>query len=778
MRFYYLLIPFILSLLAIVSLMAMAFVPLCHSSIIVDWHHPDGHKAWIEIHDDTDPRPAFPDNMADSGLETGQAGNSTLTLTGGKLAGDVDFPGVGNGGFFYSPPPPWGGGGGKPSGLFDIDLVILQPIISWLMSIGKHSVSFEWQLSYLKQFLEHTALKTHYADHSEAGNVDGKPSGEAPDNQPEGENNHDQEQSDESEGQENPPPEENGKDDNGEGAGNSPSPSATTQNLQELANRLIAIIERNNRLAAFKLKDILNGLDMPQRLQVLETTGTNFEGRPVTPLEAVLELRRVSKDNSIRNLFIKQLILATSGVRKPFNSPDIWSELQHITPTDHRVMPEAGNNNLRILSRIVLDIIDKANLSDQHPPIIRFERSCFNEYFIRLFLTYSNPLKLIHNLLEEIPDVAIRCDVFMVAPSLTFPARFLDNFIHFYQHPSFHELQDFKNKLWNKLADLASLPDSDHNASGSVSESADPANDRYLQQGAKPKQLTRANGSNLTQPTLNEQLAALIVENERLSNDNQRLAADNEWLRNSRKSLKAQNYHLTEQLANIQQMPVASPPIPDSGTMDRLDHQETGSNEQVARQPVQETPKPLCDHYHRLCRVRFKCCETFFPCHRCHNEKVDGNEIACKTNGLNAKDATMLKCSLCDYEGEINESSQTCPNCNKQMSEYYCSICKQFTSLAKDPHHCDKCGICRIHRDRSFHCDTCNACLDKKLKDNHSCQPGHSECSICLEDTFSGCQILPCSHKVHRECAIAMIQNGIRTCPVCRAPLFSGDNND
>ena len=30
-----------------------------------------------------------------------------------------------------------------------------------------------------------------------------------------------------------------------------------------------------------------------------------------------------------------------------------------------------------------------------------------------------------------------------------------------------------------------------------------------------------------------------------------------------------------------------------------------------------------------------------------------------------------------------------------------------------------------------------------------------------LQDAFSGCQILPCSHKVHRECAIAMIQNGM-----------------
>lgn len=32
---------------------------------------------------------------------------------------------------------------------------------------------------------------------------------------------------------------------------------------------------------------------------------------------------------------------------------------------------------------------------------------------------------------------------------------------------------------------------------------------------------------------------------------------------------------------------------------------------------------------------------------------------------------------------------------------------------------------------------------------------------ILSQDAFSGCQILPCSHKVHRDCAIAMIQNGV-----------------
>ncbi|CAB4034302.1 RING finger and CHY zinc finger domain-containing 1, partial [Paramuricea clavata] len=35
-------------------------------------------------------------------------------------------------------------------------------------------------------------------------------------------------------------------------------------------------------------------------------------------------------------------------------------------------------------------------------------------------------------------------------------------------------------------------------------------------------------------------------------------------------------------------------------------------------------------------------------------------------------------------------------------------------------------------------------------------------------DAFTGCQILPCSHKVHKECATQMIRSGITRCPICR----------
>lgn len=191
---------------------------------------------------------------------------------------------------------------------------------------------------------------------------------------------------------------------------------------------------------------------------------------------------------------------------------------------------------------------------------------------------------------------------------------------------------------------------------------------------------------------------------------------------------------------------------------------------QGERTPIQESINWQCQHYQRLCSVSFPCCGVFYPCHRCHNESD-----ACEIDDMKAKQATHVKCASCGHEDEISERSQDCSSCGERLSQYFCAKCKHFTGMENKPFHCDKCGICRIHSDKSFHCDVCNVCLDKRLEGNHKCRvnSGHDECCICLEDAFSGCQILPCSHKVHKECAVAMIQNGIRSCPICRHPLFN-----
>ena len=177
-----------------------------------------------------------------------------------------------------------------------------------------------------------------------------------------------------------------------------------------------------------------------------------------------------------------------------------------------------------------------------------------------------------------------------------------------------------------------------------------------------------------------------------------------------------------------------------------------------------------CHHYQRRCLVKFECCNVFFSCQYCHNDSKE-----CSNDKTLSSAATHYKCTTCDHEGKIAENSQHCAHCQTTMATYFCSVCKHFTSTFPDPYHCEKCGVCRINKGNAFHCDVCNVCLYKWFENIDKCLPNsnHDTCGVCLEDAFWGCLILPCSHKVHQPCAIAMIQHGIRTCLICRHPLFS-----
>ena len=57
--------------------------------------------------------------------------------------------------------------------------------------------------------------------------------------------------------------------------------------------------------------------------------------------------------------------------------------------------------------------------------------------------------------------------------------------------------------------------------------------------------------------------------------------------------------------------------------------------------------------------------------------------------------AAVPECNFIFHALQIDEGSQKCGGCNSKMSEYFCAICKHFTSVDKNPFHCDKCGICR-----------------------------------------------------------------------------------
>ena len=202
----------------------------------------------------------------------------------------------------------------------------------------------------------------------------------------------------------------------------------------------------------------------------------------------------------------------------------------------------------------------------------------------------------------------------------------------------------------------------------------------------------------------------------------------------------------------------------------RVKFEQIDKERERERQEQILATRSSCPHYQRHCKVKFECCEQLYGCHRCHNE--DANR-QCKDGKVKAHHATHTECTRCHVRQEIAADSQHCSNCNLKLAQYFCFKCKHFTGTDKKPYHCDKCGICRIHADRSFHCDVCNVCLDVRLMGKHVCRPdsGHEKCFICLEDVFSGCQFLPCYHKVHRPCAKMMLANGIKACPLCRYPL-------
>ena len=86
-------------------------------------------------------------------------------------------------------------------------------------------------------------------------------------------------------------------------------------------------------------------------------------------------------------------------------------------------------------------------------------------------------------------------------------------------------------------------------------------------------------------------------------------------------------------------------------------------NERVERNSTssgQETPSQdsapagvqqwLCEHYQRLCRVKFSCCGKFFPCHRCHNNS------GCPNDNSKAIEACSLECSVCSHQQEVNRN--------------------------------------------------------------------------------------------------------------------------
>ena len=155
----------------------------------------------------------------------------------------------------------------------------------------------------------------------------------------------------------------------------------------------------------------------------------------------------------------------------------------------------------------------------------------------------------------------------------------------------------------------------------------------------------------------------------------------------------------------------------------------------------------------------------FYACHKCHNM-----DPVCGNDRVTSNACTKVECNAFLSVFEIDENSQVCKGCNSMMRDYFCSICKVYTTDAMKPYHCMKCGICRIRRNDSFRCNNCGVCVLESREGAHACRSdsAHEECTICHEDTFLGGFTLPCSHKFHRKCFKTLIEYRWRECPVCR----------
>jgi len=195
----------------------------------------------------------------------------------------------------------------------------------------------------------------------------------------------------------------------------------------------------------------------------------------------------------------------------------------------------------------------------------------------------------------------------------------------------------------------------------------------------------------------------------------------------------------------------------DSNEKNRLINELMSSN----YKPIKKT-NIKCEHYDRNCKIECFDCKKIYPCRFCHDENED--------HELNRSITKNMVCSFCD---KFQECSQTCIECNKSMSTYYCSICKLFTSNTNIS-HCDKCGICRIGTNLK-HCDKCNMCFNEESFDTHKCIDCFDDtCPFCQEDIRNSREqntILACNHVVHINCLKESLQSGNYQCPLCKKSM-------
>ncbi|WP_227937731.1 CHY zinc finger protein [Alkalihalobacillus deserti] len=79
-----------------------------------------------------------------------------------------------------------------------------------------------------------------------------------------------------------------------------------------------------------------------------------------------------------------------------------------------------------------------------------------------------------------------------------------------------------------------------------------------------------------------------------------------------------------------------------------------------------------CAHYHTdkdIIAIKYKCCNTYYPCHRCHEELADHEPIIWKKEEREEK---AILCGACQTELTIHtyvSSGSRCPVCESSFNE-------------------------------------------------------------------------------------------------------------
>ena len=78
-----------------------------------------------------------------------------------------------------------------------------------------------------------------------------------------------------------------------------------------------------------------------------------------------------------------------------------------------------------------------------------------------------------------------------------------------------------------------------------------------------------------------------------------------------------------------------------------------------------------CTHYHSaldIIAIKFKCCQTYYPCFYCHQESADHQPERWKKEEWHEK---AILCGVCKTELTIREyfdSNYACPVCNSSFN--------------------------------------------------------------------------------------------------------------